>query len=320
MNTPVSQSQFADAEPVGPAGSRRPDIGEAIRRRAEMNPNLPVFLHKRRDRWQVFTWSHVAREVDRLAAVLRARGVSGELRLAVSGSYEPDLVVLSLAALAAGGEVFALSPKLRGAELARALAAIGPTHAFVQSRRAIAQWFAAAPPAAARLPLFCPQAFVGGHEGWDVVPVHDPVSTLAHIPSRRARLRRPDIVWVDEGTEWTEGLARLLDGVFDDAVTLAFPETAESATRDRRQVRPSALLLSPTRRQRLIEEDRARRAPEGSLSRWLTDGAEAAPAGLLARLVNARRRAVLGLSRVRQPVLPDIASVDLAADPAPVTA
>ncbi|MDF2621293.1 MAG: hypothetical protein K0S00_3952 [Xanthobacteraceae bacterium] len=320
MNTPVSQSQFADAEPVRPAGLRRPDIGEAIRRRAEMNPNLPVFLHKRRDRWQVFTWSYVAREVDRLAAVLRARGISGELRLAVSGSYEPDLVVLSLAALAAGGEVFALSPKLRGAELARELAAIGPSHAFVQSRRAIAQWFAAGPPAATRLPLFSPQAFVGGHEGWDVVPLHNPVSTLAHIPGRWARLRRTDVVWVDEGTEWTEGLARLLDGVFDDAVTLAFPETAESATRDRRQVRPSALLLSPERRQRLIEEDRARRTPEGSLSRWLTDGAEAAPAGLLARFVNARRRAVLGLSRVRRPALPNIASVDLAADPAPVTA
>ncbi len=320
MNTPVSQSQFADAEPVRPAGLRRPDIGEAIRRRAEMNPNLPVFLHKRRDRWQVFTWSYVAREVDRLAAVLRARGISGELRLAVSGSYEPDLVVLSLAALAAGGEVFALSPKLRGAELARELAAIGPTpclRAEPARDRAMVRGRAAGGGTPAAL---LPQAFVGGHEGWDVVPVHDPVSTLAHIPGRWARLRRTDVVWVDEGTEWTEGLARLLDGVFDDAVTLAFPETAESATRDRRQVRPSALLLSPARRQRLIEEDRARRAPEGSLSRWLTDGAEAAPAGLLARFVNARRRAVLGLSRVRQPALPDIASVDPAADPAPVTA
>jgi hypothetical protein len=302
MNTPVAPRQFVDASVERLNGLRDPGIGEILGRWAEEQPEAIAFLHKRRGRWHAFPRSSVVREVRRLSAILKVRPGADRIHLAASGLYEPDLIILALAALSVSGEVFLLPGNLRGEMLSQKFDAIGPTHGFVQGRRTIAQWFKSAPSGSVRLPLFSAQAFVGGNSVWDVVPLQDPATPVAR-PARSAwSWRAPrfaDTAWIDEGTEWPDGLRRVIDSVLHDGLVIAFPETAESTIRDRRQIQPAALILSPARQRRLAEEDRARRAAEGSWSRRLADRAEAAPGGPFARFVNHRRNTLLGLSRVR---------------------
>jgi hypothetical protein len=319
MNTAVVHTQFIDASAEQSEGLRDREIGAAIGRWVERWPEALAFLHKRRGRWQAYPRSYIAREVERFAALLKEGSNPGEIRLAASGLYEPDLIILALAALSSGGKVFLLHGDLRGEVLARELAAIRPTHAFVQDRRTIARWFAAAPAGTTRLPLFSAQAFVGGNSAWGVVPLDNSAAVTAWPAWKawtwRARPRFANIAWIDEGTEWPDGLRRLLDSALYDDLTIAFPETAESAIRDRRQIQPTALILSPARRRQLEEDDHGRRALEGSFSRRLVDRADAAHGGLVSRFVNHRRSVVLGLSRV-QP----LTAAEPTPAPAPVSA
>ncbi|MDR3464701.1 MAG: hypothetical protein P4M07_02030 [Xanthobacteraceae bacterium] len=321
MNSPIAHSQLLEGSAERSGGLRDHEIGATLRRWAEQQPAALAFLHKRRGRWLASSRSHVVREVERRTTLLNERSLPGRMRLVTSGHYEPDLIMLALAALASGGEVFTLPAELRGDALARELSGLRPTHAFVQGRRAIAEWLAAVPEGLNRVPLFSAQAFVGGNSAWDVVPLHEPAASAEASPvatrwSWRPRPRFANVAWVDEGTEWHDALPRLLDSVLHAGVALAFPETTGSAGRDRRQIQPAALIVSPARRRRLEDEDRARRAREGTLSRQLVDRAEAAPGGLLARFVNHRRNAVLGLSRVR----PLTAAEPATAAPAPASA
>jgi len=321
MSIALPHRQLLDASREQSEGLRDAESGNALRRWVERRPGASAFLHKRRGRWQSFPRSYIAREVERVAAVLKERSSRGHVRLAASGLYEPDLVILALAALSSGGEVFLLDADLRGEALTRGLSAIRPTHAFVQSRRTIARWLAATPATTMRLQLFSPQAFVGGNSAWDVVPLHNSATAVAVLPAWqawtwRAQPRFASIAWIDEGSEWRDGLRRLLDSAIHDDLTIAFPETAESAVRDRRQVQPTALIASPARRHRLEEDGRARLAPEGSFGRRLSDRAEATDGGgPVLRFVKYRRDLVLGLSRARP-----LAVVEPTPAPAPISA
>ncbi|MBS7537493.1 AMP-binding protein [Ancylobacter lacus] len=292
--TRLAPHNLPAADPSAPL--RGAEVGETIREHAARTPGRPAFLHKRHGRWLSFSWAYVRQEVARLEAVLRAQTATragSDIRLAVSGAYDPDLVILALAALAAGGRVHAVDPALAGEDLARILAVVAPTQAFVQGRRAIGAWLDVRPGASRPLPLFVARPFVAGNETWTIVPLRDPADDLAAATPRRPE--RPEgVVWVDEGTQWQGGLGSLLDVLLDEGRTVAFPETVASALRDRRELQPTALLLSAARRARLGEEDRARRGAEGSTLRRLTDWAERS-SGLLAHAVNRRRLAVLGL-------------------------
>lgn len=302
MNSPLDhRSFFAAVDPSAPL--RGTEVGEAIRQHAARTPERPAFLHKRHGRWHSFSWAYVRQEAARLEAVLRAQVAAqpgGEIRLAVSGAYDPDLVILALAALSAGGKVYAVAPTLTGEDLAREIATIAPTQAFVQGRRAIGAWLETRPASARAIPLFVTRSFIAGNDGWTVVPLRDPADALAAAGTKRPARPAGGVVWVDEGTQWQGGLASLLDAVLDEGHTLAFPETGTSALRDRRERQPSTLLLSAARRGRLIEEDRARRGAQGSLLRRLTDWAEHSPT-FLAHLINRRRLAVLGLAGLDHP-------------------
>lgn len=312
-------SFFAAVDPSAPL--RGTEVGEAVRQHAARMPERPAFLHKRHGRWHSFSWAYVCQEVVRLEAVLRAQAAAqpgGEIRLAVSGAYDPDLVILALAALSAGGKVYTVAPTLTGEELAREIAAIAPTQAFVQGRRAIGAWLETRTSAARAVPLFVTRPFIVGNDGWTVVPLRDPADALATAGARRPARLAGGVVWLDEGTHWQGGLASLLDAVLDEGHTLAFPETDTSALRDRRERQPSTLLLSAARRGRLLDEDRARRGAQGSLLRRLTDWAERSPT-FLAHLINRRRLAVLGLAGLDHPHA-HVAAPALAGRPADATA
>ncbi len=96
--------------------------------------------------------------------MLRQQTPSGPPRVAVSGPYQPDLIVMALAAEAAGSVVFPVPRRLRGDALQAVLAAIRPTHAFVQARREIPHWLRTRPNAETTLTLFSPHV-AARHEG-----------------------------------------------------------------------------------------------------------------------------------------------------------
>jgi hypothetical protein len=244
-----------------------------------------ALLHKRKGRWKAFRWAEVEREVARRTVTLKIYGFENSSRLAVSGAYEPDLIFIALAALTLGGMVLPVARSLRGKDLATVLAAARPTHAFVQSRRTVAHWVAS-PVDESRIPLFSNQPVVRDSPHWQILMLDGLPDTASAAGNLRRHLHRRAIGWIDEGTEWQDGLTALLDRWLSDGITLAFPETEGSATRDRREVQPTALLSSETRQQAFDDEIRQR------LAGWSRRFVEARPRHPLTRLITGRRNAV----------------------------
>lgn len=269
---------------------------------AAARPGTLALLHKRRGRWMGWRWADVRREVAELSAALAARGFGPGERLALAGPYEPTLILLALAARRAGGEVVAVSPGLSGKALVDGLLAKGARHFFVARRdgasRAIAAY--AGDPAAPR--LYLRDAPAQRSAGLAVIPVAELFGAPQTMPERIEweRLRSNRSAWVEEGSEWAEGLDLILERLLVRGQTFAFPENAESASRDRCDIAPGILLLSADRAEALHDELNRRLAPPGSLSRRLWDWAQrhAGQPGVH-RYLRARARRITGLHRVR---------------------
>jgi hypothetical protein len=281
-------------EPPRPAP--RAGVNETLRRHAEANPEAVALLHKQCGAWRAFRWRDILHNVAAVADLLRQDTPSGPPRVAVSGPYQPDLIVMSLAAEAAGGVVFPVPRRLRGEALQAVLAAIGPTHAFVQARREIPHWLRTQPNADTPLTLFSPHVAARQEGVWRIAPL--PASRGA--VGRRTAPLRGDIAWMDEGSDWTEGLALLFERWLGQGVPVAFPETSLSAFRDRKEIQPTALLASARRRQQNNEETRKRLAPPGSLGRKVSDWALSGADHPLARLLRFRIARLVGESRLTE--------------------
>jgi hypothetical protein len=275
------------------AGEFRSKLEE--RRRAA--PEVPTLLHKRGGHWRVFSWSEVAAEVDRLMMRLTEDGLDNRARLAMSGAFEPDLIFVAVAAHLLGADIYPVNGATRADELSRTLKTIAPTHAFVQGRRKITRWLATEPPTRVLTTLYTSLP-MASHEGlWRLTalwPEPDDQPTNLKI-SRRSALGQRSIRWVDEGTEWSGGLAEIIEVWLTGETVIAFPESGESTTRDRREIPLTSLLASETRRSRLGQELSHRLPPDGTWRRRICDFAKANPDGLLGRVVNARLAYLLGL-------------------------
>ena len=104
-------------------------------------------------------------------------------------------------------------------------------------------------------------------------------------------------LWSEEGTQWQDGLSVLLEQWLNSGQSLAFPESPGSASRDRREVAPTGLLLSAERLQRLADEIESRLAAQGTWRRRLCDWAIAHPEKGLQRLIKNRVRRAARLSQ-----------------------
>jgi hypothetical protein len=104
--------------------------------------------------------------------------------------------------------------------------------------------------------------------------------------------------WSEEGTEWQAGLTVLFEQWLSSGHGLAFPESPGSASRDRREVAPSGLLLSAGRLHVLAAEIDSRLAPPGTWRRRLCDWAIAHPESGPQRLIKHRVRRLLGFQRL----------------------
>lgn len=288
-----------------------------VQRWAAQQPLGIALRHRRRGQWKAWRWIDVSREVERKAALLTQQGFTAGSRLALSGAYEPTLLLLALAAKRLGGHVQLISRYSRGETLRRQLLAGRAGFAFVQRRDQAAAWLEALADERRPLMLFCAQP-VSVSKG--VLQVVALAELIEGQPSQdRLSWRQADreaALWCDEGSEWGDGLHLLLLHWLQGGQGLAFPESSESAARDRREIAPQTLLLSPPRLRTLAAEIEARLAPVGSWRRRLCDWTLHDPRRGVRRWIKTRVRQLLGFQRLQRivqgaPGLPNDASAAL---------
>lgn len=287
-------------------GDEVPDFAlGALRRWATEKPLQIALRHRRQGAWKAWRWIDVLREVERAAAGLRQQGFSDHSRLALCGALEPSLLILALAARSLGGISQAISPHSRGVALQRQVQLLRADFAFVQRRETLAHWREARLQGLLPLQLFCAQASQAG-QGDDQVLALDVLFSgpLEHSFQGWSSVAGDPVVWVDEGTEWSQGLAHVLGRWLQDGVGFAFPETQASASRDRREIAPTTLLMSAVRARQVADEIEARLAPHGTWRRRLCEWSLADPRRGLRRWLKARVRHLFGFQRVRHIATP----------------
>jgi len=227
------------------------ELLERLKELAGTDPERIALQHKTRGRWVAWRWRAVVTEVDRIAGGLRHLGLTTGSALVVSGEIGPHLLLVAAAARVIGAKVLS-APRAAGPDLLRAILTGGHVSVvFTQGRTALAAWLKAWPESAERRRIVFDHVTADGHSP------HPDVITYAHlrvlagpvgwadaVSGPRNPVGAGELLWVEETTDWHDGLDHVTAAWIAQRPTLVFPEIIAAATRDRRQVRPSRWLAS----------------------------------------------------------------------------
>jgi hypothetical protein len=267
---------------------------------ARTHPEQIALLHKRHGLWHALRWPEIAAHMQEIMSVLAEDGHAVPTRLVVSGDTDTNMIGFILAARALGGLVIPIPRLLRGEKLQMEIDSAQPTHVFLRYRRDVPHWRDIRLRSGSVGQIFLNQISPRRLAAWQLRPI--PGARVAATAGRpkltlRKALKGRGVLWTDEGTNWPDGLLQAIDAWLRLGDVLALPETGESVIRDRIEVQPTELFLSPGRRQALGAEMERRLPKAGSWARALCDRALAEPGN--ARLGMLRRR-ILALSGIRR--------------------
>ncbi|MEB0187931.1 hypothetical protein QN410_25070 [Pseudomonas sp. Bout1] len=171
-----------------------PEALAQLRHWAQVTPLHSALRHKRDGQWYAWRWIDALRDVERLTDGLRQQGFTERSRLALSGAFEPGLLLLALAAQAIGGRILTLADDLEPTALEQQLWRIRPTHAYVQGLQ----------PAA-------------------IVQRVGAVDTSQRLCRWWQSCGKTEL-WSQESTHWQGGLAAVLEQWLNSGQSLGFPE------------------------------------------------------------------------------------------------
>ncbi|MDH4980994.1 AMP-binding protein [Hyphomicrobium sp. D-2] len=250
---------------------------DLIEKWATEKPRAWALLHKK-SVWHAYTWQAVAKRVADLRGALARRGVADGARFAVSGQLDAQLLLVALAAHTNGATVIPIDRYSDKAALEALLQSISITHAYVPDRKTLATWLSVRNGQRTPVPLFSAHTATGLHPTWNVQQLPHDLATLAEPANHQSRARtksrplQPQAgIWVDEGTEWNDGLADVISAWLETGNVLAAPETSLSATRDRFELQPARIIASNARKRRIQAELNARLYPPGTWLRTIAD-------------------------------------------------
>jgi len=247
------------------------------------SPATEALRHKRRGRWLSWTGAAVRGDSAVLSEALAARGIRAGSIVAVSGDYAPKLLLFTIAAASLGASVIPVPPQISRASLAGWLRAHPCDLVFLGLREQLGTWRAAQRDAERTFAIVLDFHLPWGHGRADGVIAFGDLLPTAPAPLRSGG-NASQIVWVEEGTEWQDGLVFALH-VLAAGRVLTSPESRIAAPNDRRETQPEAFVISAAHRA-VLERDLASRLPNGH--------------GIGARLTRAALRPASGGAALRQ--------------------
>lgn len=270
------------------------------------DPKGLALRHKVRGRWVAWDWRAAVGEIERVTAGLRELGVGAASTVVVSGEIGPHLLVVAVAAKVIGAKVVS-APRTPAVEAMRGiLMEANVALVFTQGRGELAAWLKASP-GTMRPRIVFDHVTADGHSPHPDVITYATMRALSGPPgwtlagtlsSRHARTR--ETVWIEETTDWRDGLDHVVAAWLAEGATLVFPEIIAAALRDRRQIRPRRWLASAGALAAAAEDMEARFPSRKSLAgRLVIRTTAAAGRGGVARLAAALLRRRLGLDRLR---------------------
>jgi len=186
-----------------------PEALEQLQHWAQFRPLHCALRHKRHGRWYAWRWIDALRDVERLADGLRQHGFGQYSRLLVTGAFEPNLLLLALAAEATGGQVLTLADTLEPSALHGQIWRLRPTHAYVPDCQQLQHWLTVVGSSAVPQVLISDQQ-VPGSEVVAFTRLLGPAEPLQRL-NRWWQPAGETALWSEEGTRWQGGLAVLLE-------------------------------------------------------------------------------------------------------------